>query len=70
VLNQKISDKNNLFRNNYIYGVKASAPAGTTNTGLAEVSSGSNVNLLDSWVRNSINNNFIDTSNTSLNQVY
>jgi hypothetical protein len=57
-----ISDKNNLFRNNYIYGVKASAPVGTTNTGLAEVSSGSNVNLLDSWVRNSINNNFIDTN--------
>jgi hypothetical protein len=62
VKSKTISDKNNLFRNNYIYGVKASAPAGTTNTGLAEVSSGSNVNLLDSWVRNTINNNFIDTN--------
>ena len=62
VKSKTISDKNNLFRNNYIYGVKASAPVGTTNTGLAEVSSGSNVNLLDSWVRNMINNNFIDTN--------
>jgi hypothetical protein len=62
VKSKTISDKNNLFRNNYIYGVRASAPVGTTNTGLAEVSSGSNVNLLDSWVRNSINNNFIDTN--------
>jgi hypothetical protein len=62
VKSKTVSEKNNLFRNNYIYGVKASAPVGTTNTGLAEVSSGSNVNLLDSWVRNSINNNFIDTN--------
>jgi hypothetical protein len=62
VKSKTISDKNNLFRNNYIYGVKASAPVGTTNTGLVEVSSGSNVNLLDSWVRNTINNNFIDTN--------
>jgi hypothetical protein len=62
VKSKTISDKNNLFRNNYIYGVKASAPVGATNTGLAEVSSGGNVNLLDSWVRNSINNNFIDTN--------
>ena len=28
-----ISDKNDLFRNNYLYGVKAAAPAGATNTG-------------------------------------
>jgi hypothetical protein len=62
VKSNTISDKNNLFRNNYIYGVKSSAPVGPTNTGLVEVSSGGNVNLLDSWVRNSINNNFIDTN--------
>ena len=62
VKSNKVSDKNNLFRNNYICGVKASAPAGVTNTGLAEISAGSNVNVLDSWIRNSINSNTIDTS--------
>ena len=62
VKSNKVSDKNNLFRNNYIYGVKASAPVGTTNTGLAEVSSGSNVTVLDSWIRKTINSNTIDTS--------
>ena len=62
VKSNKVSDKNDLFRNNYIYGVKASAPAGATNTGLAEISAGSNVNVLDSWIRNSINSNTIDTS--------
>ena len=62
VKSNKVSDKNDLFRNNYIYGVKASAPAGATNTGLAEISSGGNVNALDSWVRNPINSNTIDTS--------
>ena len=62
VKSNKVSDKNDLFRNNYIYGVKASAPVGATNTGLAEISSGGNVNALDSWVRNSINSNTIDTS--------
>jgi hypothetical protein len=62
VKSNKVSDKNNLFRNNYIYGVKASAPVGATNTGLSEISAGGNVILLDSWVRNSINNNTIDTN--------
>ena len=62
VKSKTIADKNNLFRNNYIYGVKASAPVGATNTGLVEISAGGNVNLLDSWVRNSINNNFVDTN--------
>ena len=62
VKSNKVSDKNDLFRNNYIYGVKASAPAGATNTGLAEISAGGNVILLDSWIRYSINNNTIDTS--------
>ena len=62
VKSNKVSDKNDLFRNNYIYGVKASAPAGATNTGLAEISAGGNVILLDSWIRNSINNNTVDTS--------
>jgi hypothetical protein len=62
VKSNKVSDKNDLFRNNYIYGVKASAPVGATNTGLAEISSGGNVNALDSWVRNPINSNTIDTS--------
>ena len=62
VKSNKVSDKNDLFRNNYIYGVKSSAPAGATNTGLAEISAGGNVILLDSWIRNSINNNMVDTS--------
>ena len=62
VKSNKVSDKNDLFRNNYIYGVKASAPVGATNTGLAEISAGGNVILLDSWIRNSINNNTVDTS--------
>jgi hypothetical protein len=62
VKSNTISDKNSLFRNNYIYGVKGSASKGTTNTGLAEISSGGNVNALDSWVRNSTNNNIIDTN--------
>ena len=65
VKSNKVSDKNDLFRNNYICGVKASAPVGATNTGLAEISSGGNVNVLDSWIRNSINNNTIDTSKFS-----
>ena len=62
VKSNNVSDKNDLFRNNYIYGVKASAPVGATNTGLAEISAGGNVILLDSWIRNSINNNTVDTS--------
>jgi hypothetical protein len=62
VKSNKVSDKNDLFRNNYIHGVKSSAPAGATNTGLAEISAGGNVILLDSWIRNSINNNMVDTS--------
>ena len=62
VKSNKVSDKNDLFRNNYIYGVKASAPVGATNTGLAEISAGGNAILLDSWIRNSINNNTVDTS--------
>ena len=57
-----ISDKNDLFRNNYLYGVKAAAPAGVTNTGLCEVSSTGRVTALDSWVRNPYNLNYIDTS--------
>ena len=62
VKSHTVSEKNDLFRNNYIYSVKAAAPAGATNTGLVEISSGGNVNLLDSWVKNSINNNTIDTN--------
>jgi len=62
VKSNKVSDKNDLFRNNYIYGVKASAPVGATNTGLAEISTGGNVNVLDSWIRKTINSNTIDTS--------
>ena len=57
-----ISDKNDLFRNNYIYGVRAAAPVGTTNTGLCEVSATGRVTALDSWVRNPYNLNYIDTS--------
>ena len=62
VKSKTISDKNDLFRYNYIYSVKSSAPKGATNTGLAEISAGGNVLLLDSWIRNSYNANTIDTN--------
>ena len=61
VKSNTISDNSNLFRNNYIYSVKAAAPKGTTNTGLAEVSTTGNVLGFESWLFNSINNNTIDT---------
>ena len=61
VKSNTISDNGNLFRNNYIYSVKAAAPKGTTNTGLAEVSTTGNVLGFESWLFNSINNNTIDT---------
>ena len=56
------SDKYDVFRNNYLYGVKAAAPAGATNTGLCEVSSNGKISTLDSWVRNSYNLDYIDTT--------
>ena len=62
VKSHTISDKNDLFRNNYIYSTKAAASKGATNTGLVEISSGGNVLALDSWIRNSVNMNTIDTS--------
>jgi len=62
VKSHTISDKNDLFRNNYIYSTKAAAAKGATNTGLVEISSGGNVLALDSWIRNSVNMNTIDTS--------
>ena len=62
VKSKTISDKNDLFRYNYIYGVKSAAPKGATNTGLAEISAGGNVLLLDSWIRNSYNANTVDTN--------
>lgn len=62
VRSKTISDKNNLFRNNYIFSTKAAAPSGTTNTGLAEISSGGNIVDLDNWIRNSVNMNTVDTS--------
>ena len=61
VKSNTISDKNALFRNNYIWGVKSTAPKGTTNTGLCETSSNGNPNTLDSWVRHAKNQNIIDT---------
>lgn len=62
VYSHTISEKGDFYRNNYIYGLKAAAPKGTTNTGLAEINANKNVNALDSWVRNSTNNIFIDTN--------
>lgn len=61
VKSHTISDKNDLFRNNYIWGTKSAAPKGTTNTGLTEISSTGNINALDSWIRNEKNQNIIDT---------
>lgn len=61
VKSNTISDKNALFRNNYIWGVKSTAPKGATNTGLCETSTNGNPNTLDSWVRHAKNQNIIDT---------
>ncbi len=56
----KVSDVNDLIRNNYICNTSAAATKTTTNTGLVEISAGSVVDSLDKWVRSSINNNMID----------
>lgn len=56
----KVSDVNDLIRNNYICNTSAAAAKSTTNTGLVEISAGSTVDSLDKWVRASINNNMID----------
>ncbi|MFZ9663061.1 MAG: T9SS type A sorting domain-containing protein, partial [Bacteroidia bacterium] len=56
----KVSDVNDLIRNNYFCNTSAAATKTTTNTGLVEISAGSNVDSLDKWIRSSINNNMID----------
>jgi len=56
----KVSDANDLIRNNYFCNTSAAAAKGTTNTGLVEISTGSSVDSLDKWVRSSVNNNMID----------
>jgi hypothetical protein len=65
VKNNTISDKNNLFRNNYIYSYKSAAPAGSTNTGLVEVNGTLKPSTLDSWIRKTENFNLVDTNLTA-----
>ena len=56
----KVSDANDLIRNNYFCNTSAAAAKGTTNTGLVEISAGSSPDSLDKWVRLSVNNNMIN----------
>ncbi|NBX87046.1 MAG: T9SS C-terminal target domain-containing protein [Bacteroidetes bacterium] len=56
----KVSDVNDLIRNNYFCNTSAAATKSTTNTGLVEISAGSVVDSLDKWVRSTVNNNMID----------
>jgi hypothetical protein len=56
----KVSDANDLIRNNYFCNTSAAAAKGTTNTGLVEISAGSSPDSLDKWVRSSVNKNMID----------
>lgn len=60
VKSSTISDKSNLFRNNYIANTAAAAAAGTTNTGLAEVDSKNTPAGLDAWIKLSKNANMVD----------
>jgi hypothetical protein len=56
----KVSDANDLIRNNYFCNTTSAAAKGTTNTGLVEISTGSSADSLDKWVRSTVNNNMID----------
>mgnify|MGYP003838962213 CR=1 FL=1 len=60
-----ISEKGNLFRNNYIANTGAAAAAGTTNTGLAEVDSKNTPSGLDAWIKLSGNANMVDKAKYS-----
>lgn len=60
VKNSTISDKGNLFRNNYIANTAAAAAAGTTNSGLSEVDAKNTPAGLDAWIKLSGNANMID----------
>lgn len=60
VKSSTISDKGNLFRNNYIANTGSAAASGTTNTGLAEVDAKNTPSGLDAWIKLSGNANMID----------
>ncbi len=60
-----ISDKGNLFRNNYIANTGAAAASGTTNTGLTEVDAKNTPSGLDAWIKLSGNANMIDKAKYS-----
>ena len=55
-----VSEKGNLFRNNYITNTTAAAASGATNTGLAEVDSKNTPSALDAWIKSSTNANMVD----------
>ncbi len=65
VKSSTISDKGNLFRNNYITNTAAAAAAGATNTGLAEVDSKNTPSGLDAWIKLSGNSNMVDKAKYS-----
>lgn len=55
-----VSEKGNLFRNNYITNTTAAAASAATNTGLAEVDSKNTPSALDAWIKSSTNANMVD----------
>lgn len=55
-----VSEKGNLFRNNYIANTTAAAASAATNTGLAEVDSKNTPSALDAWIKSSTNANMVD----------
>jgi hypothetical protein len=65
VKSSTISDKGNLFRNNYITNTAVAAASGSTNTGLAEVDSKNTPSSLDAWIKLSGNANMIDKAKYS-----
>jgi hypothetical protein len=60
-----VSEKGNLFRNNYIANTAAAAASGATNTGLAEVDSKNTPSALDAWIKSSTNANMVDKAKYS-----
>ena len=65
VKSSTISEKGNLFRNNYIANTAAAAASGSTNTGLAEVDSKNTPSALDAWIKLSGNANMVDKAKYS-----
>lgn len=57
----KVSNTNNIFRNNYILNTSSALNTKTsTANGLSEVSTGSSADSLSKWILSSVNNNQVD----------